>query len=196
MTTRRQPPLQPRSTPSRCGTRGGGWRRSSSSSWWGCSSTARPPTTAYRWHIFAKYLFDERILQIGIGQHPAADRLLDGAGDRARRGARRHAAVTEPGLQVGVVGVPVDLPRHPGLRAVGVLGADPDDLLSTSSWASRSGRRSSTSTCRLCRSRSCSRSSAWRSTRPPTWPKSSAPESVPCRRGSRRRRRRWACRGG
>jgi len=26
------------------------------------------------------------------------------------------------------------------------------------------------------------RSSAWRSTRPPPWPKSSAPESVPCRR--------------
>ena len=43
---------------------------------------------------------------------------------------------------------------------------------------------------------SCWRSSAWRSTRPPTWPRSSAPESVPCRRASRRRRRRWACRGG
>ena len=52
--------------PFRCGIRGGGWRRSSSSSWWRCSSTARPPTTAYRWHVFAKYLFNERICQVGL----------------------------------------------------------------------------------------------------------------------------------
>ncbi len=35
---------QPRSMPFRCVIRGGGWRRSSSSSWWRCSSTGRPPT--------------------------------------------------------------------------------------------------------------------------------------------------------
>ena len=41
---------------------------------------------------------------------------------------RGHAAVAQPGVPVGVLGVSLDLPRHAGLRAVGVLGPVPDDL--------------------------------------------------------------------
>ncbi len=52
--------------PFRCVIRGGGWRRSSSSSWWGCSSTALPPTTPTDGTIFAKYVFNERVLTVGL----------------------------------------------------------------------------------------------------------------------------------
>ena len=34
---------------------------------------------AFRWHIFAKYVFNERVLKVGSGQHSAVDHLLDGA---------------------------------------------------------------------------------------------------------------------
>ncbi len=52
--------------PFRCVIRGGGWRRSSSSSSSGCSSTARPPTPPISWHVFGEYLFNERVLQVGL----------------------------------------------------------------------------------------------------------------------------------
>ena len=195
MSTRRHPPAQPRSMPFRCVIRGGGWRRSSSSSWWRCSSTALATNTAYRWHIFAEYLFNERVL-IRCVEHSAADHLLDGAGDRARCGPGGDAAVAEPGLQVGVVGVPVDLPRHADLRAAGVLGADPDDLCEHPAGCAVRAVVLPSQPAGAVHPVSRWRCSAWPSTRPPTWPKSSAPESVPCRRASRRRRRHWACRGG
>ena len=86
------------------------------------------------------------------GQHPAADHLLDGPGDRARRDAGGHAAVAEPGVQVGVVGLPVDLPRHPGVRAAGVLGADPDDLPEHPARHPVRADVLHISTCRTCRS--------------------------------------------
>ena len=82
---------------------------------------------AYRWHIFAGVPLQRADL-VGRVEHLAADRLLDGAGDRARRDPGGDAAVAQPGVPVGVVGVPVDIPRHTDLRAVGVLGPDPDDL--------------------------------------------------------------------
>ena len=66
MSTRRQPPLQPRSMPFRCVIRGGGWRLSSSSS---CSALflyGAATNDAYRWHVFGKYVFNERVLKVGL----------------------------------------------------------------------------------------------------------------------------------
>jgi polar amino acid transport system permease protein len=76
---------------------------------------------AYRWNIFAEYLFNDRIL---FGGTPAADHLLDGARHSAGWWSRRHAAVTQPDLPVGV-GCSSDISRHADLRAVGVLGLIP-----------------------------------------------------------------------
>ena len=65
--------------PFHCVIRGGGWRRSSSSSWSALFLYGAATNAAYSWSIFTQYLFNERVLTIGSGQHPAADRLLDGA---------------------------------------------------------------------------------------------------------------------
>ena len=184
MSTRRQPPLQPRSMPSRCVIRGGGWRRSSSSSWWGCSSTALPPTTPTDGTSSRSTSSTSGCCSVGLVEHPAADHLLDGAGDRARRAPGRDAAVAEPGFQVGVVGVPVDLPRHADIRAAGVLGTDPDDLREHPAGCAVRAVVLPSQSAGAVHPVSAGDRSAWRSTRPPTWPKSSVPESVPCRRAS------------
>ena len=105
------------------------WRwmaAASSSSWSGCSSMVRPPTTRTG-GTFSEVPVRQRILR-GVVEHLAADRALDGAGDRARHDAGGDAAVAEPGVALGGLGVSVDIPWHTDLRAVGVLGTVPVDL--------------------------------------------------------------------
>ncbi len=58
--------LRPLSMPFRCVIRGGGWRRSSSSSWSCCSSTGRLPTPHFAGHVYTQYLFNERVLKVGL----------------------------------------------------------------------------------------------------------------------------------
>ena len=79
---------------------------------------------AYGWATYTKYLFNERIL-FGRVQHAAADRLRNGAGRRAGDRAVGDAPVAQSGVPVGGLGVPLDFPRHAGLRAAGVLGPAP-----------------------------------------------------------------------
>ena len=119
---RAPPPLMP----FRCGIPGGGWGRPSSSPPSRCSATARRPTG-----LQLGYLPQVPFRPPGLGgrlEHPAADLLVDGAGPGARGGSRGDAIVAQPDSQIGVMGVSVGFPRHPGLCAAGVLGSFPHDL--------------------------------------------------------------------
>ena len=97
---------------------------------------------------------------LGDRLHAAAHRLLDDHRDPARCAARGHAAVPEPRREGGLLGVPVDLPRHPGLRAAHVLGARARRLQDHHASAFRSRRPSSPSPRRTSSRTSRSRSSA------------------------------------
>ena len=106
---------------------------------------------AYGWGTFGKYLFDERIVS-GVWSHPPADRLVDGPGDRAGGVLLAVMRLSPNPVFRSVSWVyPVDLPRHPGLRAVGVLGPGPDDLQEHPAGHSVRADVLHTSTCRTCR---------------------------------------------
>ena len=83
---------------------------------------------AYRWSTYFEYLFNERILTVGVFNtlqltvYSMVLAIVLGVVLAVMR------LSPNPVFRCGVVGVPVDLPRHPDLRAAGVLGADPDDL--------------------------------------------------------------------
>ena len=82
---------------------------------------------AYGWATFGKYILDERIVK-GVWvtiQLTVLSMILAVVLGGDPRG---HAAVAQPRVPVGVVGVSVDLPRHTGLRAAGVLGTGSHDL--------------------------------------------------------------------
>ena len=149
---------------------------------------------AYRWNVYTEYLFNERVLRVGLLntlQLTVYSMVL--------------------AIVLGVILAVMRLSANPIFKAVSWVylwifrgtpiyvqlvfwGLIPTIYQNIGSEC-RSGRRFSDSTCRCCPFRSCWRSSVWPSTRPRTWPRSSAPESVPCRRDSSKRRPHWACRG-
>ena len=70
-----------------------------------------------------KYLFDQRISAAAlVTLELTVLSMLIGVVLGVRAGG--HAAVAEPGAARPGLGLPLVLPRHPGLRAVGVLGPD------------------------------------------------------------------------
>ena len=102
---------------------------------------------AYGWDTFGKYLFDERIVR-GVWITLQLTVLAMALG--VVLGVVLAVMRLSPNpVFVGGLGLPVDLPRHAGVRAVGVLGPVPVALPEHRSSASRSGHRCHTSTSRI-----------------------------------------------
>ena len=143
-------------------------------------------------HATRKYLFDQRITQAAlVTLELTVLAMVIGVVLGVVLAVMRLSP--NPVLSLGRLGLPVDLPRHAGLRAAGVLGpvsvALPDarHRHPVRSGSSRIYRHEALIT--LVRRR---RASGWRSTRRPTWPRSCGPASCPSTRGRPRRRPRWA----
>ena len=82
---------------------------------------------AYRWHIFTKYLFNERIL---LGVSNTLQLTVYSMVLAIVLGVILAVMRLSPNPVFRSVSwvYPVDIPRHTDLRAVDVLGPDPDDL--------------------------------------------------------------------
>ena len=76
---------------------------------------------AYHWDTYFKYILDTRIAVAAL--HTIALTILAMVLGVVLLDRRRSAHVPQPGAAGSVLAVPVDIPRHAGVRAAGVLGS-------------------------------------------------------------------------